>query len=148
MHSHTALFVHVTFATFDRAPSIVPEIRSRLHAFMGGIAKHLECKPIEIGGVADHVHLLIEVPPKVSISDLVAKMKSNSSRWIHETTHQPTFAWQRGYGAFSVSPRDIGEVRIYIRGQEEHHRVRTFREEYLEFPEKYAIEFDLEHCLK
>jgi len=145
---YTAVFIHVTFATFDRAPLITPSLRPHLHAFLGGIARNIGCKPIEIGGVADHAHALIELNPKISISELVSKLKSNSSRWIREAEAHPAFNWQRGYGAFSVCPREVEKIRRYIREQEEHHRTRTFREEYIELLEQSGVEFDPETCLR
>ncbi len=139
MHTFTSLFVHVVFSTENRLPFLTREIRASVHAYLGGCVRNLGASAIEIGGVADHVHLLAEYPPQLSISELAGKIKANSSRWIHETVGVPRFAWQRGYSAFSISRTDVSEVVRYIRGQEEHHRKESFIEEVQKFLAEYQI---------
>lgn len=116
--------------------------RSDLHAYLGGCLKRLEAFPQEIGGVADHVHLLIGIKPVHAIADLVREVKRVSSAWIKEERRVREFAWQEGYGAFSVSSSGVRAVRTYIREQERHHRRRTFQDEYRAFIEKHAVDFD------
>ncbi len=126
----TALFAHVVFATKERRNTIQPEIRARLHAYLGGIVRNLGATAIEIDGTADHVHIVIQYPSRLAIADIVCKVKSYSSRWVHETyPDQRGFAWQNGYAAFSISESRVAAVRRYVRRQEEHHKRMTFGEE-------------------
>ncbi len=140
--SYTSILVHVVFSTYERTPFITPDLRESLHAYLGGIARNLGAHPIRVGGIADHVHLLAAVPPTLSIAEFLNKIKSNSSKWIHEATHRQDFAWQRGYGAFSVSPSSAGGVIRYIANQELHHHQVTFREEFLSLLKEAGVEFD------
>ena len=98
--------------------------------------------PEAIGGVADHVHLLLGVPATMVLSDLIRTLKANSSKWVHEEVGMEKFAWQEGYGAFTVSPGNREAVANYIHRQEEHHRTRGFQEEYVEFLKKAGVGFD------
>jgi len=130
-NTYTALYAHIVFATKNRERSIRGDVRSRLHTYLAGIARNLGSTPIAVDGVDDHVHLLLRYPSRVAVSDLVMKLKSNSSRWIHETF--PTmrrFEWQDGYAALSVSQSRVAEVRRYIERQEEHHARRRFVDEW------------------
>ena len=140
--THSSLHIHVVFSTKDRLPLIHTEWKCDLHAFLGGCLKRLDAFPQEIGGVADHVHLLIGIKPAHAIADLVREAKRAASEWVRETRRVPKFAWQEGYGAFSVSRSAVPSVRKYIQEQEKNHRRRTFQEEYLEFLEKNGIEYD------
>jgi REP element-mobilizing transposase RayT len=118
-------------------------VRERIWAFLGGIARENKATAIGIGGTADHIHLLIMAPAAMALSKMVQLFKGGSSKWIHETLPQMRdFAWQDGYGAFTVSKSQIPEVVRYIQGQQEHHRAKTFQEEYLGFLEKHGIEYD------
>ena len=101
-HTHTNLLIHIVFSTQGFLPLITNEIKAELFAYMGGLVKELNGKPIIINGMADHVHLLVLLPPNVSISDSMRFIKANSSRWVKERFGKK-FAWQKGYGAFSVS---------------------------------------------
>ena len=134
--------MHVVFSTKGRVPLIDAEWRSDLHAYIGGCLKRLEAFPQEIGGVADHVHLLIGIKAVHAIADLVKETKRVSTESVRESKHVRGFAWQEGYGAFSVSKSAVLSVREYIQQQEKHHQKRTFQEEYREFLEKHGIEFD------
>jgi len=142
-HTFTNLLTHATFSAKDRAPLLDAELTAKLYPYMIGILRELKARTLAINGVADHVHLLFASPPSLSISDIMRVLKTNSSRWVHETLPAGRmFAWQSGYGAFSVSQSDVGGVIEYIRGQEEHHRKRTFQEEFVVFLKKHGIEYD------
>jgi len=135
--------LHVVFSTKDRVPFLTPDILPALHAYLAGIARHGDGQCYRVGGVADHVHLVIRLSRTVSIADLVSELKTSSTRWLKERSPMLSqFSWQRGYGAFSVGPRDLETVIAYIDGQEEHHRTRTFQDEYRAFLKNYGIEFD------
>ncbi len=140
--THLSLHVHVIFSTKGRTPWIASEWRDRLHAYLGGAAREWDAVPEAIGGVADHVHLLLGLKATHCVADVLREVKRGSSEWVHGTIGCKEFAWQDGYGAFSVSASQREEVRAYIARQEEHHRRRTFREEYLEFLVKSGVEFD------
>ena len=135
--------VHVVFSTKDRAPVIHAEWRERLWAYLGGIARENDMKALEIGGVADHAHLLLSIPATLSMAKAVQLLKGNSSKWINETFKSTRkFQWQKGYGAFSIGLSQIEATRNYIRNQEKHHAIKSFQEEYLIFLKKHAIECD------
>jgi putative transposase len=140
--THSSLHIHIVFSTKERFPFIGAGWRSDLHVFLGGCLKKLDAFPQEIGGVADHVHLLIGIKPVHAIADLVRETKRVSSEWVKDEQRVRKFGWQEGYGAFSVSKSAVPSVRKYIREQEQHHHRRTFQEEYLEFLEKHGVEYD------
>jgi len=140
--THLSIHYHLIFGTKDHDPLIAPAWRSRLHAYMGGILSSLDTTPEIVGGVEDHVHILAGLRATHRLADVLREIKSASSRWVHEEIRLPAFAWQEGYGAFTVSASQCEMVRCYIAGQEEHHRTRTFREEYLEFLQKSGVIFD------
>jgi REP element-mobilizing transposase RayT len=140
-HTFTNLLAHLVFSTKDRVPLIGTEARPRLHAYMGGIVRELNCSPLIVNGIDDHVHLLVGLSPTVSVSDALRVLKATSSRWMHETYRKP-FAWQSGYGAFSVSRSNLDAVRKYIERQEEHHRRMDFKEEFLYLLRKHGVDFD------
>jgi len=140
--THLSLHIHVIFATKDRQPWIAPEWRPRLHAYLGGVLSEMEAIPEGIGGVADHVHALIGFKATHCMADVMRNLKRSSSEWVHRTIGIPGFAWQEGYGAFSVSASDRDQVLRYIGAQEERHRVRTFEEEYRMFLTKTGAPFD------
>ena len=140
--THLSLHYHVIFATKERRTIIAPSWRERLHAFIGGILREMEAIPQSFGGVADHVHILVGLKATHSLSDVMRDVKRASSQWIHGTVGDSTFAWQEGYGAFTVSSSMREDVRRYIERQEEHHRTRTFREEYVDFLRKSGVAFN------
>ncbi|MGK2857428.1 MAG: IS200/IS605 family transposase [Thermoanaerobaculia bacterium] len=143
MHTYTSNALHLVFATKDRRSLIDSEIRPRLHSYVGGIAKSLDSIPVSVGGVEDHVHALIVVPARIAVSDFVKRVKVSSTNWIRDTSaRRRHFEWQRGYGAFSVSRSAWPAVIRYIETQEEHHRRRTFAEEFVRLLETHGIEFD------
>jgi REP-associated tyrosine transposase len=142
-HTYTSLLTHVIFSTKDRFPSLENDMRDEVEKYICGAGRNFGVRTIAIKSVADHAHLLVQVPASASVSEVVGKLKSNSSRFIHEKwPRRSKFAWQQGYGAFSVSRSAVDDVVRYIANQEEHHRKRSFQEEYLEFLTRYEIEYD------
>jgi putative transposase len=133
--------VHVVFSTKNRLPLIHDDIIAGLHAYLAGTARKLDCECFRVGGVADHVHLAVRLPPTKMAAKVVSEIKTGSSMWMKEQG-VAAFAWQRGYGLFSVGPADIGALVGYIEGQEAHHRKRSFQDEMRAFYEKYHIAFD------
>jgi REP element-mobilizing transposase RayT len=140
--THLSLHYHLVFSTKDRAGTISPIWRPRLHAFLGGVVNQLDGVPEKIGGVSDHVHLLIGLKATHRLADVLREIKSVSSRWVHEEIGLQPFAWQEGYGAFTVSSTQLGAVSDYIERQEEHHRTQSFQDEYREFLERAAVKYD------
>lgn len=140
--THLSLHYHLIFSTKGRIPMIEKTCRDRLHAFLGGEVRTCGGVAQCIGGTNDHVHLLIGLRATHRLCDVLEDIKSGSSKWVHEELGKPKFAWQEGYGAFTVSASQFGNVKRYIERQEEHHRRKTFQEEYLEFLKQSGIEFD------
>ena len=137
------LNIHCVFSTKDRAPILTPEIRERLWPYLGGIASQNGFRAKCIGGVADHVHALLSLPTTMAISKAIQLLKGASSLWINQTFPKlRNFSWQQGYGAFSVGISQMPETIRYIEQQPEHHRTRTFREEYLSILKKHEMSFD------
>ena len=142
-HTFTNLLAHIVFSTKDRMPILEPDLKERLFPYMGGIFRELDAKPLLINGPADHVHALAVLPAKYSPAEIIGKVKSNSSGWVHKTfPARHTFAWQVGYAAFGVSPSQKQTVLDYIVNQEEHHRKVSFKEELLALLKKHEIEYD------
>jgi putative transposase len=151
MHSmsYVSSYFHCVFSTKERHRLITPELRERLWPFLGGIARQNKMKAIEIGGMEDHVHILLSLPSTMAISKALQLIKGGSSKWIHETfPEQRLFAWQEEYGAFSVSVSQLDKTIAYIKGQEEHHRRMTFQEEFLALLKKHHIEYDERYLWK
>jgi REP element-mobilizing transposase RayT len=140
--THLSLHFHVVFSTKDRAPVIASPWRPRLHAFLGGIVNQLGGVPEAIGGVNDHVHLLIGLRATHRLADVLRELKAVSSRWVHEEIGLKTFAWQEGYGGFTVGAAHCPAVQKYVASQEEHHRTRSFQDEYLEFLNRAGVVAD------
>ncbi|MEI8233339.1 MAG: IS200/IS605 family transposase [Verrucomicrobiota bacterium] len=141
--SLSLILVHLVFSTKDRLPLIGESIRDGLHAFLAGAARAAGCECFRVGGVADHVHLAVRLSRTITVAQLIEDLKTSSSKWIKEQSAKlGVFAWQRGYGAFSVGPGDRQALLEYIDNQEEHHRTRTFQEEYRAFLNKYHISYD------
>jgi REP element-mobilizing transposase RayT len=142
-HAATNVLVHFIFSTRHRAPLITKEIEADLHAYLGGILRELGGAALCINGMPDHVHLLVRMPSTHSVADVARLAKTNSSRWTHEKWPQfRTFAWQAGYGTFSVSGSGQDAVRKYILHQPQHHTTRSFQEEFVVFLKKNHIEVD------
>jgi REP element-mobilizing transposase RayT len=140
--THLALHYHLVFGTKNRVPSIVESWRPRLHEYLGGTARGLGGIPQAVGGMADHVHLLVGLKATHRVADIVRELKKASSQWMREEMGLFDFAWQEGYAAFTVGASARDGVRIYIQNQETHHRVASFREEWIELLEKAGIDHD------
>lgn len=142
--SFAQVFAQLVFSTRDRRPLFQDRaIREEMHRFLGGTCNRLECPVLLVGGVEDHVHVLCCLGRTVSIADLVRELKRESSEWIKtKSAELGAFYWQRGYGAFSVSPGHVATLKEYIANQEEHHRTESFQDEYRRLLTKYAIEWD------
>ncbi len=142
-NTYTSLHYHVVFSTGKREPWIRPDLEQRIWAYLGGIARQNQLTSLMIGGVEDHVHILLGMPPTVSVSEALKRIKGESSGWIKQhCAGCAGFDWQDGYGAFTVSTSQIGDVEAYIRGQPEHHRTRTFQEEYRAFLNRHQLDYD------
>ncbi len=137
----TNLLTHVVFSTKDREPTITNEVRLELFAYLGGLTRELKGKAYGINGTNDHVHMLISLPPNVCMSDALRFIKANSSGWVSDKWKK-AFAWQLGYGAFSVSKSNVPEVLRYIANQEQHHRRGTFKNEFVDFLHTHEIDYD------
>ena len=141
--SFASLHYHLIFSTKSRAPAITDDLASRLYEYLGGLLRFHKGVLLAAGGMADHVHLLVGLNREMSVAEAVRLVKANSSKWIHETfTDRQAFVWQTGYGAFTVSYSNIDQVKQYIDGQAEHHRRRTFQEEFMAFLKRHGIEYD------
>jgi putative transposase len=139
-HTYSQNVIHVVFSTKDRRKAISKEFQPRLWAYAAGICHKLGILVHAVGGMDDHIHLLIQVPPSLSLAKAVLVIKSNSSRWANEQSHK--FAWQQGYAAFSVSASLTPRVVRYIQNQEAHHKKMSFDEELLALLKKHGVEFD------
>lgn len=140
--TYLSLHYHIVFSTKHRVPCIDVAWRARLHEYLGGTVQGLGGYSQGVGGVADHVHLLAGLKATHCLADVMRELKKTSSAWVHEQIGLPTFAWQEGYAAFTVSPTARDGVRGYIANQEEHHRSRSFREELIELLAKAGVTFD------
>lgn len=140
--THLSLHYHIIFSTKDRQPFIIEEWRGRLHEYLGGLIRAAEGVPESIGGVTDHLHLLVGLRATHTLASFVQDIKQSSSRWVHETIGVKDFSWQQGYGAFTVSVSNCGAVKEYIAQQPEHHRTKTFQEEYVTFLKKHGVTYD------
>ena len=141
--SLSKVIVHIIFSTKNREPWLDADVRPRMHAYLATVCSTLGAEFVHVGGVADHVHIVTTLPRTLSQAQLIEQIKKTSSKWIKTAgTRYSTFAWQRGYGAFSVSPSQLDGVLQYINGQKEHHRTRTFQEEYRELLRKHGVDFD------
>lgn len=138
-----SLNVHVVFSTKHREPFIDRDLAPRLYAYVGGIVRNTGSVLLAVGGIEDHVHLLVSLGRRVCIADLVRDVKSNSSGWVHETfPDRSAFAWQSGYGAFGTSLSLLDRVRAYIADQEEHHKRESFQDEFRTFLTRHGLEWD------
>ena len=139
-HTYSTNLVHCVFSTKGRADLILPDTQAQLYAYLFGTARNLGIEIMAIGGTANHIHILMALPPKQPLSYVVRDLKANSSRWMRE--RGLSFSWQEGFGAFSVSPSQSPTVKKYIRNQAEHHRKRNFEEEFLLLLKKSGIDYD------
>jgi REP element-mobilizing transposase RayT len=146
--SLTTVNIHYVFSTKNRQKLLDKSFRDRLWAYMGGIARQNKMIAQAIGGTEDHVHLLITLPPMMSTAKGIQLIKAGSSKWIHEEFPELSdFSWQTGYGAFSVSINKLPVIKNYIHRQEEHHRKKSYEEEYLFFLKESGIEYDEKYVL-
>ena len=129
------------FSTRDRLPLIKPDFRADLFAYLGGIIREMRGTALIVNGTMDHVHMLVRTRPAQSPAEIACIVKANSSRWVHEKWDSK-FAWQTGYGVFSVSESNVAAVTKYIAGQEEHHKKHSFQEEFLAFLKKNHVAYD------
>ncbi len=139
--SHVSLFVHIVFSTKERGNLIRPEWEGRLHSYMGGIIRGLDAIPINIGGMPDHAHILSGLRSKHRLDYFIRDLKGDSSEWIHKEITR-NFEWQKGYGAFSVSPTALKEVSAYISNQKRHHAKVSFQDEYVDLLRRSGTEYD------
>src|ERR1700722_13640686 len=141
--SYISSYFHCVFSTKERRPFIKPELRERLWPFLGGIARQNKMKAIEIGGVEDHVHILLSLPATMPIAKALQLIKGGSSKWVHGTfPEHRLFEWQTKYGACGVSVSLLDKITQYIQGQPKHHRKMTFQEEFLTLLKKHNVEYD------
>jgi len=139
-HSYVHNPVHLVFSAKERCKLIRAEAQPRLWAYLAGVCKKQRIFVHEIGGMEDHIHMLIEIPPVLAYSDAIEEIKTSSSRWMGRD-----FAWQRGYGVFGVSASKLNTVIRYIRNQAAHHRKRTYDEEFIALLEKHGVPYDLKY---
>ena len=139
-HTYFQNVMHVVFSTKERQRMIPPKMKSRLWSYTAGICKGQKLFVHSIGGMEDHIHLLLQFPATFAIADAIRTIKTNSSGWMADEIG--SFAWQEGYGAFSVSKSNIPTVVRYIQNQERHHRKMSFEDEFIGLLEKHGIEYD------
>jgi REP element-mobilizing transposase RayT len=143
MHSFVSCLLHVVFSTKERRRLITPTLQEQLWPYLGGIARNNKMKAVKIGGVEDHVHILLSLPGTLDIAKAVQLLKGSSSKWVHETfPDQRTFEWQKGYGAFSIGISGVADTLAYIENQAEHHKRITFQDELASILRKHGIEFE------
>jgi len=141
--SLSSLLTHLVFSTKNREAWLTGEVAAEIHPYLTGVLNRVDCPPIQIGGIADHVHLFFRLARTRTIAEVVETVKTSSSKWIKtKGARFSAFHWQSGYGAFSVSQSDSDAVVAYIRNQAEHHKRVTFQEEYRLFLERYRIPCD------
>ena len=153
MGSYSLLNYHIVFGTKFRRDTIRDDFKDRFYEYIGGTIRNRKGHLIEIGGVEDHLHLLTSLPPTITVSDAVRDIKANASKWVNENgdnnrNASDKFEWQIGYGAFTVSYSQMDVVRAYIQNQKEHHRTKTFEEEYVALLKSHNIEFKREHLFE
>lgn len=143
MSTFTNLVFHVIYSTKYRKPAIDPVWQDDLYGYIGGIIRDQKGTLLKIGGIADHVHLLVKLSPTMAISDALRLIKTNSSKWVNERPDvNRKFEWQSGYGAFSVSESQVPVVSSYISNQPAHHRCHSFEDEFIAILKKHNIEYD------
>src|ERR1043165_6304782 len=142
-HSYVITLMHCVFSTKGRSPLIDSELEPRLWPYIGGIARENKMKALAKGGTSNHIHALLSLPATMSFAKAVQLIKGGSSKWIHDTfAKYRKFAWQEGYGAFSVSTSRIEKTIAYLQRQKEHHRKRCFQDEFIDLLNKHGIEYD------
>lgn len=146
--TYLSLRVHLVWATKNRRPWLDPEWRPRLYACAAAVVARRGGELLCAGGIRDHIHLYLEPPSTIALSELVTGIKTTTSRWIHDTfPHRREFKWQHGYGAFSVTPFQDDYIRDYIRNQEIHHKEQRFTNEYTSLLERHGVSYDPAHVV-
>ena len=139
-HSYTNLIFHIVYGTRERRPFIDEEFQPRLYEYVGGTIRGLKGISLEIGGVEDHIHILVKLPPTITVSDFLEKLKANTSKWAKSVRRG--FGWQDGYAAFTVSESQVERVRHYIQNQRKHHAKSSFRDELIALLEAHGVKYD------
>jgi putative transposase len=141
--SYVSSYHHCVFSTKERRPLITPGLQERLWPYLGGIAREHKMTAVEIGGVADHIHMLLFLPSSMAIAKALQLIKGGSSKWVHDTfPEHRLFRWQVKYGSFSVSYSQLDNIVDYIRKQAEHHKKMSFKEEFISLLRKHRIQYD------
>ena len=144
--TYSQIYLQYVFSVRNRDCILLPEWREKLFEYIAGIVRMKGQKPIIVGGYYDHIHLFVGIKPDVSITDLIRDVKNSSTHFINENKFvKSNFSWQKGYGVFSYSQNQVRAVYDYILNQEEHHKKKTFKEEYLEFLEKFEIQYNVKY---
>jgi putative transposase len=142
-HSYSNTLIHCVFSTKERRKIITPSLEARLHPYLGGVAKTHDMTALAVGGVEDHVHLLLSLPGTLPVAKAIQLIKGGSSKWVHDTfPDMQYFAWQEGYGAFSIGISQVERTRTYIHRQAEHHRSMSFEDEFVQFLRRHGIALD------
>jgi REP element-mobilizing transposase RayT len=139
-HTYTKAHFHIVFSTKSRQKLIANPVQPKLWAYMAGICSNVGIVALAIGGIEDHIHSLVELPPTMSLSKALNLLKSNSSGWMSD--QRRGFGWQEGYGAFAVSVSNLATVKRYVLNQHAHHRNRPFEDEYIALLEKHGVQYD------
>jgi|SRR5579884_1915990 len=145
-HSFAQNHLHIVFSTKQRRDLIAKEFQPKLWAYVATIGRNHEMSVLAVGGTANHVHALLRLPPRMALAESIRLLKSNSSKWMNEQRGQ--FAWQAGYGAFSVSASNLPTVMLYVQNQEAHHKKISFEDEYVRLLKKHGVEFDLKYLFQ
>jgi putative transposase len=145
-HPHLNVLIHYVFSTKNRHDTLSDEIRPKLWKYIAGISANYHVPILSVGGTANHVHVLLALPPDMPVAKAAQVIKANSSRWIGEQGIE--FAWQEGYGAFSVSASNVNAVKDYIEHQSEHHAKRSFEDEFLALLKKSGVPYEPEHVFR
>ena len=140
--THLSLHYHLVFSTKDREPWLAPTPRARVHEYLGGVIRGLNGVPHAVGGTGDHVHVFAGLRATHCLADVMRELKSETSGWIHKEIGLGGFAWQEGYGGFTVSASQLEQVRAYVLGQEDHHRGTTFQEEYVAMLQRGLVQYE------
>ena len=149
MSTFTKLTYHIVFSTKYRHQLIYKSLQERLYQYIGGTVRSQNGHLIEIGGIEDHVHLLLNLPATIALANFIREIKANASKWVNEFSNESgRFEWQKGYGAFTVSHSQVESVQHYIQNQHEHHQTRTFEEEYIQFLQLHNITFQRQHLFE
>jgi REP element-mobilizing transposase RayT len=146
-HTYCSALFHCVFSTKERRKSIAAEVQARLWAYMGGLAREHGTTALAVGGTEDHVHILLTLPPTLAMANVMREIKAASSWWMRHTAEKQDFEWQEGYGAFSLGQSQVSATIAYIGGQAEHHRTRSYEQEFVAILEKYQIAYDPRYVL-